>query len=335
LLSTLSPPAVTGEGKISRPRVSVLLLNPANPLQLIVGSLDGMLRIWDYVEGRLLRTLEVGGAVLYACGHESLGDQLFVALAAEDDAVSKKARQDDKKAAPMAGIYSISLKPRSVPGSPSSLSPSHPRSPARRMRLAHPRPLTSLSLSPSGSYLISVNPNTINLCRTSHLSRGFARHVETKEAMTTLAFHPTEDYFATGEVGGRIRLWYGILSSSEEWEVSSKTPSTTRTAELTTSVFHWHTTPVSSLVFTPNGGYLLSAGGESVIVLWQLHTGHQEYVPRLGGAVETLSITEDPGVEQVVAARMADGSVVFVGMGKLNVLRSIKGLKTGEFQLYE
>jgi NET1-associated nuclear protein 1 (U3 small nucleolar RNA-associated protein 17) len=109
--------------------VSVLLLNPANPLQLIVGSLDGMLRIWDYVEGRLLRTLEVGGAVLYACGHESLGDQLFVALAAEDDAVSKKARQDDKKAAPMAGIYSISLKPRSVPGSPSSLSP-HPPPPA-------------------------------------------------------------------------------------------------------------------------------------------------------------------------------------------------------------
>jgi hypothetical protein len=35
---------------------------------------------------------------------------------------------------------------------------------------------------------------------------------------------------------------------------------------------------------------LLSGGREAVLVLWQLHSGHQEYVPRLGAEIEALTV---------------------------------------------
>ncbi|ORY78917.1 WD40-repeat-containing domain protein [Leucosporidium creatinivorum] len=197
------------------------------------------------------------------------------------------------------------------------------------MRLAHPRPIVSLQLSPSGKHLISVTPTSIHILQTAHLQRGFAETLESEERLTTLAFHPSEDYFATGDVRGRIRFWYGALSGSESegLEEEKKEVGGGRPA---TAVFHWHAHAVSSLSFTPNGAYLLSGGEEAVMVLWQLHTSHQEFVPRLGAPILSLAITGEQradGGEQVVAARLRDGTTVFIGVQKLKISRTIAGIK--------
>lgn len=102
-------------------------------------------------------------------------------------------------------------------------------------------------------------------------------------------------------------------------------------AASSTAVLHWHAHAVASLAFTPNGAYLLSGGEEAVLVLWQLHTGHQEFVPRLGAPILSLSVTDSSTVEQQVAARLRDGTVVFVGSQKLKVSKTISGLKAGSF----
>jgi NET1-associated nuclear protein 1 (U3 small nucleolar RNA-associated protein 17) len=330
LLSTLSlsPLASTSsDSSIRRAKVTALFLNPSNPLQLIVGSLDGTIRLWDYTEGKLLRTLDMGSPVLHACGHSSLPDQLFVALAVAGS-LEKQAKKGSKDDDERAGVYSISLRPKALSDSDSAtaIDPTTPRTPARRMRLAQPRIVRSLAVSPSGAFLISVNPNTINICQTAHLHRGFAVHLDSPESLTTLAFHPTENYFATGNERGQIRLWYDVLENRDGEEATIKPASKKGAA---TALFHWHAHAVSSLAFTPNGAYLLSGGEEAVMVLWQLHTGHHEFVPRLGAPILTLSITDSVSNEQQVAARLRDGTVVFVGSQKLKISKTISGIKAG------
>ena len=52
---------------------------------------------------------------------------------------------------------------------------------------------------------------------------------------------------------------------------------------------HWHAQAVTCLKATEDGGYLLSAGHEGVLVMWQLDTGYRQVLPRLGGAVIALA----------------------------------------------
>ncbi|KAI5478145.1 hypothetical protein MNV49_005409 [Pseudohyphozyma bogoriensis] len=326
LLSTLTistPSSAASDGSLRRSKVSCLLLNPANPLQLVVGGLDGMLRLWDYREGKLLRTLDLGAPIQHAAAHSSLHDQIFVALlAVAPEGEKLKSKKSEQVEEPKAGIYSISLKPKALAEGAVS-SPSTPRTPARRMRLAQPRVVRQLSISPSGAFLVSLNPTTIYVCRTADLQRGFDQHFDSPDVLTCLAFHPKETYFATGNAKGQIRLWYEIMEESES----------AKKRDATTSVFHWHAHPVSSLAFTPNGAYLLSGGEESVVVLWQLHTGHREFVPRVGAPIVTLSVTNAVHQEQQVVARLRDGTVVFIGSQKLKINHTISGLKADPVKL--
>lgn len=307
LASVLSVPSSSSEGSVRKTKVSCLLLNPSNHLQLLVGSLDGLLRIWDYSEGKLLKTLDLGSPIQHACGHPTLLDQLFVALVAP-----KEKAQDST----LAGVYSISLKAKS---SDTIVSPDVPRSPSRRMRLAQPRIVLALECSGSGKFLVSLNPQQINVCEISALQAGFAISLESEEKLTCIGFHPTENYFATGDESGRIRVWYGVLEGKNKGVEGRST-----------SLLHWHVHPVSSLRFTPNGAYLISGGEESVLVLWQLSTGTKEFIPRLGAPIKTISISNSPKQEQQIAVRLRDGTIHFIATKNLKISRSITDIKPGQ-----
>ncbi|KAL8290144.1 hypothetical protein RQP46_003083 [Phenoliferia psychrophenolica] len=362
---TLTPPPQASDAAVTaadspkrRTKVSCLIINPDNPLQLIVGGLDGLLRLWDYREGTLLRTLDLGDPIQHLCAHASLPNQVFVALVTtpppgeESAAAVRKPKQrggahDDVDAGEAkAGVYAISLKPQALAKTgagttnPTSANATFPRTPSRRMRLAQPRVVRALAVSPSGAFLISLNPGTVNICQTRHLNQGFATQLDSTDTLTCLAFHPTESYFATGNARGQIRLWYGVLdgidAAKSKDEVKSLTvtgPAGTTEPKTSTAVFHWHAHPVASLAFTPNGAYLLSGGEEAVMVLWQLHSGHREFVPRLGAPIVTLSVTNSVHAEQQVVARLRDGTVIFVGSQKLKISHTISGIKADPVRL--
>lgn len=42
--------------------VTALLLHPSNPMQAVTSSEDGTVKIWDWVEGRLIRTVTFADA---------------------------------------------------------------------------------------------------------------------------------------------------------------------------------------------------------------------------------------------------------------------------------
>ena len=77
---------------------------------------------------------------------------------------------------------------------------------------------------------------------------------------------------------------------------------------------HWHAHVVSGLAFSSDGAYLYSGGQEAVLVTWQLGTTHRSFLPRLGGAVESVRVGPSNGVSGMptVAVSLADNSVRLV-----------------------
>ncbi len=183
------------------------------------------------------------------------------------------------------------------------------------------RSTAGLAVSPSGAWLVAIAGHKAYVCQTANLSAGFTKFVS-PERLTCLAFHPAEEYFATGDASGCIRLWYCLNESA-----TVKTPGVEKTAQTTT--LHWHAHAVSSLMFTANGAYLLSGGEEAVLVIWQLHSGKKEFVPRVGSPIVHVALLSTAGEEEYLLT-LADASFVFVRASSLKISRSIARIKLGE-----
>jgi NET1-associated nuclear protein 1 (U3 small nucleolar RNA-associated protein 17) len=78
VVSTLS--AKRGVGSHTN-AITSAVLNPHNAFQLITGSLDGHIKVWDLLDGVLLQTIGVGNPVCHVAAHERWKDFLFVAIA--------------------------------------------------------------------------------------------------------------------------------------------------------------------------------------------------------------------------------------------------------------
>jgi NET1-associated nuclear protein 1 (U3 small nucleolar RNA-associated protein 17) len=156
---------------------------------------------------------------------------------------------------------------------------------------------------------------------TSSLKAGFIKYIS-PEHLTCLAFHPSEEYFATGDSKGNIRLWYCLNE-----HIPINAVGVEKKAQTTT--LHWHAHAVSSIAFTSNGAYLLSGGEESVLVLWQLHTGKKEFIPRVGSPIKTVALSKIEGNEEEYLLGLADATYVFVSGSTLKISRSYARIKLG------
>ena len=77
-----------------------------------------------------------------------------------------------------------------------------------------------------------------------------------------------------------------------------------------TAALHWHAHAVSSLAFSMDGTNLISGGHEAVLVTWQLGTRNKSFLPRLGGTIETISVSPLGGeVEPTYAVSLDDNTI--------------------------
>lgn len=96
---------------------------------------------------------------------------------------------------------------------------------------------------------------------------------------TSVAVHPTDkSVIAAGSSDGRIYLWAKLFSSN------SVIPS---------FYLHWHSNPLRSLSFSPEGTFIFSAGEEAVLVKWLWRKQQRSFVPRVGAPVSSLSLSHD------------------------------------------
>ena len=329
--------------------ITSVVLNPHNAFQLITGSLDGHIKVWDLLDGVLLQTIGVGNPVRHIAAHKRWKDFLFVAIARP----SKKRKAngtsvvvpsfclpppnaigrfillfytgDDDNCV----VLRVSLKP-----SPATLQQQPVQTSSESTLVGKTRTTRGLAVSASGSWLVAIGGHKAYVASTANLKSGFVKFVS-PEALTCLAFHPTEEYFATGDDKGHIRLWYCLhetiattaTTTAAAVEAAAK-PQVEKRAP--TSTLHWHAHAVSALTFTLNGAYLLSGGEESVLVMWQIHSGKREFVPRVGAPIDSVVVSRTQGGEEDYLLGLADGSFVFISSMNLKISRSYSGIKLGE-----
>lgn len=206
-----------------------------------------------------------------------------------------------------------------------SLKPSHDRNSSAIRRTPDafkvgklPEKPTGFTISPSGSWLVATSGCKAYVAPMSDLSARFTKFVS-PDQITCLAFHPSEEIFATGDAIGVIRLWYCLDPKRMPW---TKDPGNTDRKTPTTTL-HWHAHAVSSVAFAPNGAYLLSGGEESVLVVWQLESGHREYLPRLGAPIQSVSVVPSTSErEQEYLLSLVDGSMLLVESNNLKITKT-------------
>jgi NET1-associated nuclear protein 1 (U3 small nucleolar RNA-associated protein 17) len=189
-------------------------------------------------------------------------------------------------------------------------------------------PLTGLAISPSGTWLVATIGKNVFCVNPANPRSHFMQHTSRK-ALTCLAFHPSEDFFATGDTDGIIRLWYCLYPNAAPADASRNSRSR-RIKKSPTTTLHWHAHPVNGLTFTPNGAYLASGGEEAVLVLWQLGTGHKEFVPRVGAPIEHVTICPKSSIsEPGYLLSLVDGAMSLVDSGTLRVSKTFTRVKRG------
>uniref|UniRef100_A0A2K5IGW2 WD repeat-containing protein 75 n=1 Tax=Colobus angolensis palliatus TaxID=336983 RepID=A0A2K5IGW2_COLAP len=232
--------------------VTGIQLNPNNHLQLYSCSLDGTIKLWDYIDGILIKTFIVG-CKLHA---------LFTVAQAEDSvfAIVNKEKPD------IFQLVSVKL-PKS----------SSQEVEAKELSFV----LDYINQSPKCvafgnevNFVLLVFWNFFFTPRFTLSSSRNKKHA--KNNFTCVACHPTEDCIASGHMDGKIRLWRNFYDDKK----------------YTYTCLHWHHDMVMDLAFSVTGTSLLSGGRESVLVEWRDATEkNKEFLPRLGATIEHISVS--------------------------------------------
>ncbi|KAF9136120.1 hypothetical protein BGW39_006916 [Mortierella sp. 14UC] len=287
--------------------VTCVMLNPKNLLQLYSASLDGTIKLWDFNDAILLKTFEIGTPITNMVMHESAPNDIYLVI------TKKSTKRFHKKQYKQSG--GLVAKENSI-----LIRYSIKQTRKRIIRLLSSRSCSGLNISSDGEYLVMTGRYKLHVIHiaagdgieqgnvTEHDESRFRTYL-TPDRITALAFHPTEGCIATGDERGRITLWYCFGKNVDR--------------PVTTSM-HWHAHKVADLAFTSDGTYLLSGGEESVLVIWQLATGHKQFLPRLGSEIKHITVSPD---DAFYAMGHQDNSVNVIRAVDLKIKTAIQGLK--------
>ncbi|PPJ60631.1 hypothetical protein CBER1_03666 [Cercospora berteroae] len=127
---------------------------------------------------------------------------------------------------------------------------------------------------------------------------------------------PTPDLaLAVGNADGQIHFYSSLLSLfAKPSQAVLPTP----------RILHWHREAVSTVKFSRDGNYLISGGRESVLVIWQLETGHKQFLPHLTAEIERVVVS--PSGTQY-ALQMGDNSIMVLSTTELKPVANFAGLQ--------
>lgn len=114
--------------------------------------------------------------------------------------------------------------------------------------------------------------------------------------VTALRIHPVEEMVASGDEEGHIFLWRQFMENT-----------------VCTSLYHWHHTAVTDIVFSNSGASFFSSGHESVLVKWNVANPNQkEFIPRFSSIILHIAIS-GTGNSQVAICTADNGVKIFDG----------------------
>ncbi|XP_054236967.1 WD repeat-containing protein 75 [Indicator indicator] len=243
-------------------RVTGIQLNPHNHMQLYSSSLDGTIKLWDFMDGIAIKTFTVGSVLVALYAPPAFEDSVFVVAAKNGNRgpfqlISVKLT---KAAGQVVEAKELSVILSGVDSSPKCI-----------------------AFGREGEYVVSVKQSDLNIYFfRKKLAQRFSlrpsKVIEGSNQFSCVACHPTEDCIATGHSNGKIRIWRNFHHKKE----------------YTYSTLHWHHDTVRDLAYSVEGTYLLSGGIEAVLVVWPNESDRQkDFLPRLGSPIEHISMAAD------------------------------------------
>lgn len=205
--------------------------------------------------------------------------------------------------------------------------------------LAESKNTLSITLSCSGRYMGVCDKRKLRIWEipTKDSDHSVLQNIRLHHTKTlsTLAFHPTDRIVSAGDVTGRILIWRGVGEHNFSSGNKQRSGGLMKDMEENPGVRdkdeadicttrHWHSAEVKVLFFSSDGAYLYSGGKEGVLVVWQLDTGKQKFLPRIGSPLLYFTISSDPSLPSISCA---DNRIHLLKMPSMEVLRSIQGIK--------
>lgn len=93
VVSTLSDSSARFRSAGQRDHSDVItsaILSPNNAFQLITGSLNGYIQIWDFLDAVLLQTIDIEQPIFHLCAHQKFPNHVFVAIAKSTQKKNRK-----------------------------------------------------------------------------------------------------------------------------------------------------------------------------------------------------------------------------------------------------
>uniref|UniRef100_A0A9J8C5G7 WD repeat domain 75 n=2 Tax=Cyprinus carpio carpio TaxID=630221 RepID=A0A9J8C5G7_CYPCA len=278
-------------------QVTGITLNPANHLQVYSCSVDGTVKLWDFIDGILIKTFVIGCPLFAIYVSEKHTGVLFLHVSMATDS-KNECFQLVSVHLPKSAEQEVEAKEMSAVSSHISKNPS------------------CTAFGRGGEYIAFARHLQLNVYffrkqKTYSFSLKATDKKGAKNAFTCIACHPTDDCIATGHEDGKIRLWRNFIHKKE----------------YTYSTQHWHHNAVNTLCFTPEGTHLLSGGIESVLVQWQYGADNRkEFLPRLGGSILHISASSDG---QLFCTSHSDNKITVIE-SSFKVCGVIQGLVKGD-----
>ncbi|OAD67237.1 hypothetical protein PHYBLDRAFT_85784 [Phycomyces blakesleeanus NRRL 1555(-)] len=278
-------------------KITRVILNPKNPMQLYSASLDGTIKLWDYNDEILLKTYRIGAPIEFMVISAVRPEEAYIVVNKENSAVAEKKEKNEKI------VYRYALD--------SDL----PLTSQDRLRWITAIPeCHCVDVSNDGRFVAMAGKNK---CVIWNVTEGEERVSESelhsytfKDLPTVLAFSPDNTFIAIGHQSGRITLQYCLVPGTEHKPLLS--------------VLHWHHLPVKALRFMGDGTYLMSGGEEAVLVIWQLETDLKQFLPRLGGSITSINISPN---HKYYSVGLADNSIRLINSISQNIEQAIQGLQ--------
>ncbi|KAM3861857.1 WD repeat-containing protein 75 [Diretmus argenteus] len=277
--------------------VTGVVLNPSNHLQVYSCSEDGTIRLWDFTDGILIKTLVIGYPIYSFYASANHGGVLFI--------VSPMINDRRSEACQLAAVH--------LPPSGDQLVEAREISSVLSDVSSNP---AAVAFSRGGEYIASAKDLQLEVYffkkeKSYRFSLKEHNNKGARNKFTCVSCHPTDDCIATGHEDGKIRLWRNFNHKRE----------------YTYSTLHWHHSAVSSLCFTPEGTNLLSGGVESVLVQWRYEQeSQQDFLPRLGAAITHIAVSPDGAL---FCTSHADNKITII-QSCVKVSAVLQGLVKGE-----
>lgn len=109
-----------------------------------------------------------------------------------------------------------------------------------------------------------------------------------------------------------------LFMQSQDGALSSST-------SLVPRKLHWHRQEVHTAKWSLDGNYIITGGTETVLVLWQLDTGKQQFLPHMSATIQNVVVSP---TGSSYAIQLADNSAMVLSTAELQPTANFSGIQS-------